>query len=129
MTDAYVQCAQIIHRFYAGLDQAQTDTLLECVRADTVWHRKGQALTGPDEIRQALGERNPERITVHQVSNLVVQQTDDTTATATYYLSVYDNQAPNGAIELKTILRSTDRYTRRDGQWWLAEKRSAAHFK
>ena len=124
----YTQCAQAIAQFYLSLDEGDTEGLLACVASDTVWVRQGKTLTGPEEIRAALMERNPDRITSHQYSNLtVVLDEGGTSATATYYLTVYDNQHPAGGVQMKTILRSEDRFTLRDGRWLLAQKRSKKH--
>ncbi|MGB6103868.1 MAG: nuclear transport factor 2 family protein [Pusillimonas sp.] len=127
MEGIYIQCAQAIASFYRGLDQADLEGLLRCVEEETVWHRQGKTLVGPDEIRHALEERNPDRVTSHQLSNLIVEQIDDITAVATYYLTVYDNMAPSGGLQLKTILRSTDRFAKQGDSWRLTEKRSAKH--
>ncbi|MCC2597216.1 nuclear transport factor 2 family protein [Pusillimonas sp. MFBS29] len=123
----YSQCAQAIARFYLNLDQGDTDELLACVAPDTVWLRQGKTLTGPDQIRAALAERNPDRITSHQCSNLHVTMEDATTASAVYYLTVYDNQHPSGGLQLKTILRSEDTFSLRDDSWVLTHKRSKKH--
>lgn len=127
-SDIYAQCAQAIARFYSGLDQQDDESLLSCVVSDTVWFRQGQKLTGPDEIQAALSQRSPERITSHQCSNLQVVPADDgMTATATYYLTVYDNQHPTAGLQLKTILRSKDVFRLQDGKWVLASKLSTKH--
>lgn len=123
--DLYVQCAQAIARFYSSLDQHDDESLLSCVASDTVWFRQGEELTGPEAIRSALAKRNPERVTSHQCSNLqVVPAGDGMTATATYYLTVYDNQHPAGGVQMKTILRSEDVFRLQDDRWLLASKRS-----
>ena len=126
-SNPYTLCAQAIAQFYLSLDQGDTDGLLSCVTQDTVWLRQGKTLTGPDEIRAALAERNPDRITAHQCSNLHVTLEDATTATAVYYLTVYDNQHPSGGVQMKTILRSQDTFSLRDQQWVLTHKRSKKH--
>ena len=90
--------------------------------------RKRHQFPPPEEIRAALMERNPDRITSHQASNLTMVPCEDgTSATATYYLTVYDNQDPSGGVQMKTILRSEDRFTLRNGKWVLAQKRSKKH--
>lgn len=127
MDDTYIQCAQAISQFYQGLDLNDIDVLLNCVEPDTVWHRQGKMLTGVEEIRQALEARNAERVTFHQVSNLAVQHVGDVAAVATYFLAVHDNLASSGGIQLKTVLRITDRYAKKNRRWRLAEKRSAKH--
>ena len=123
----YSQCAQAIAHFYLSLDQGDTEGLLSCVAPDTVWLRQGKTLTGPEEIRAALAERNPDRITSHQYSNLQVTMEDATTASAVYYLTVYDNQHPSGGLQLKTILRSKDTFSLRGELWVLTHKRSKKH--
>lgn len=126
-SNPYIQCAQAIARFYLSLDEGNTEELLACVASDTVWLRQGKSLTGPEEIRAALAERNPERVTSHQYSNLLVTLDDATKATARYYLTVYDNQHSSGSVQMKTILRSEDVFTLRNGQWVLTHKRSKKH--
>ncbi|MGE8549018.1 MAG: nuclear transport factor 2 family protein [Alcaligenes sp.] len=124
---AYTACLQLASRFYLSLDASDTAGLLTCVTQDTVWHRQGQALQGPQAIGQALAERRAERITSHQISNFHLDAKTDEEAVAHYYVTVYDNQGPDGALQLKTILRSQDHFRRVDGQWTLVCKRSSKH--
>lgn len=125
MESAYSQCAQVIARFYCGLDASNLTMLLACVDADSVWVRKGERLIGPDQIRHAVQARDPARVTAHLVNNLVVESTNTDTVVANYYLTVFDNLSPLGGMQAKAVLRSTDTYTLRDGAWWLVEKRSS----
>lgn len=127
-SEAYTQCAQAIARFYQYLDLGDVEGLLTCVAADTVWIRQGSNLTGPEDIRAALAKRDPDRITSHLLSNLRVVVDDDMKrATASYYLTVYDNQHPSGGVQLKTILRSEDTFQLRGDCWVLGCKRSVKH--
>jgi ketosteroid isomerase-like protein len=123
----YTQCAQAISQFYLSLDQSDIEGLLACLAPDTTWVRQGKSLVGPDAIRSALAERNAARITAHQYSNLSVTLVDSTTATAHYYLTVYDNQSQTEGIQLKTILRSEDVFTLRSERWILTHKSSKKH--
>ncbi|MBP6019357.1 MAG: nuclear transport factor 2 family protein [Burkholderiaceae bacterium] len=124
----YIHCAQAIALFYHSLDQQDNETLLSCLAPDTVWIRQGKTLTGPDQILEALEQRNPDRITSHQFSNLhVALDKDGATAVATYYLTVYDNQHPSTSLQLKTILRSKDIFRRKNDNWLLAKKQSSKH--
>ena len=119
------QCAQTLARFYHYLDTSNYDALRELLAADTAWHRKGTALQGPDAIVAALQERDPARQTSHQISNLYVTLAEDgTTAQAHCYVSVYDNQGPDGSLQLKTIMLGKDGFTLRGNQWVLTEKRA-----
>ncbi len=124
---AYTACLQLASRFYLSLDSSDTPGLLACVTENTVWHRQGQALQGREAISQALAARNAARITCHQISNFDLQAETDSEAVANYYVTVYDNQGPQGALQLKTIMRSQDRFQRMDGQWTLLSKRSSKH--
>ncbi|WP_341668508.1 nuclear transport factor 2 family protein [Alcaligenes sp. SDU_A2] len=124
---AYTACLQLASRFYLSLDSADTPGLLACVTEATVWHRQGQALQGPHAIAQALAGRKAERITSHQISNFDLHAETDDEAVAHYYVTVYDNQGPDGTLQLKTILRSQDHFHRVNGQWSLLAKRSQKH--
>lgn len=126
-TDLYLQSAQSIARFYHYLDTNDYDGLMGLISDDTVWVRQGKPRTGPQDIREALAERNPDRKTFHQVSNLRVTASDDgKTGTAHYSLAVYDNLHPQG-VQLVAVLFVEDKYTLVDGAWRLAEKRSSKH--
>lgn len=123
----YTACLQLASRFYLSLDASDIPGLLACVTEKTVWHRQGLALQGPQAIADALATRNAARTTSHQISNFALHAETDSEAVADYYVTVYDNQGPEGALQLKTIMRSQDRFQRLDGQWTLQSKRSSKH--
>jgi len=126
--ELYQQCAQTIARFYHYLDRSDYDGLQRLLDADTIWLRKGETLQGPQAILRALRERDPARRTSHQVSNLYVARgADENTATAHYYVTVYDNLAPDGAFQLKTIMLSEDSFQLRQGRWILTAKRAGKY--
>lgn len=124
----YSHCAQAIARFYHGLDQRDNESLLACLEADTVWVRQGKTLKGPEQILEALDQRDPQRVTSHQVSNLYIKLAEDgVMAHVIYYLTVYDNQHSTSGLQLKTILRSEDVFRLRNGAWVLSSKQSHKH--
>lgn len=123
--DLYQQSIQTIARFYHYLDASDYDALSTLLASDTVWHRQGQALTGPESIIAAVKHRDPSRQTSHQIANLfVAEDADHRHATATYYVNVYDNQGPNGTLQLKTIMKSQDGFELREGRWVLVSKQA-----
>lgn len=124
-TTPHSQCAELIARFYHALDASDYTALASLLEADTVWLRQGKELTGPDAIIEALGQRHAERRTAHQLQNLYVTLDESgTTATAKYYVNVYDNQGPSGSLQLKVIMVSEDQFALRDGRWRLLAKRA-----
>lgn len=125
LNEIYTQCAQLIARFYHCLDTSDYNGLASLVSPDTVWYRQGTPLKGPEAVLEALQARDSARQTSHQCVNLfVVPDAQEMTATAHYYVNVYDNQGPGGSLQLKTIMKSQDCFELHQGQWRLLTKRA-----
>ncbi|NLY33329.1 MAG: SnoaL-like domain-containing protein [Alcaligenaceae bacterium] len=124
----YNHCSQAIARFYHSLDQRDNESLRACLEADTVWVRQGKTLKGPEQILEALDQRDPLRVTSHQFNNLFITLSEDgVTANITYYLTVYDNQHSTSGLQLKAVLRSEDVFCLKNGVWVLSSKQSHKH--
>lgn len=125
-TELFQQCVHTLSRFYHCVDSSDYETLATLVTEDTMWQRKGESLKGPKAILAALQQRDLARKTSHQITNLyVLHESDPEYATAYYYVNVFDNQAPEGGLQLKTIMKSCDRFQLRDGRWSLISKHAS----
>ena len=122
----YTAAADLVARFYLALDSNQYDTVASLFAKEGAWHRGSEIFQGLDAIQQLLKERDPARVTCHQMSNLAVQAQTDSLHIS-YYLTVYVNQgsqlAPTVILLMKEVL------TFEDEKWRIQSKRSQPHLR
>lgn len=82
-------CSQVVHDFFHHYDQWRYARMLECYAPDGVWHRAGAALRGHARILQELERRPRDQRVVHIITNVRITPTSASTATGTYYVTVY----------------------------------------
>jgi hypothetical protein len=92
-TATWVQATQLIYRLFRALDE-KDDALVGSQFANQgTWHRQGRLLTGPSEVAAALAEREPDRNSIHVISNVQVATASDGAAICTYYVTAYISSA------------------------------------
>lgn len=85
---AYPAIAQLVYRLFRGLDEKNDRLVGSLFAPHGTWERQGKRLTGPEEVVQALAQREPGRSSIHVISNLQVMR-EDGCMVATYYLTAY----------------------------------------
>lgn len=128
---AVIECQQALNRFYAALDAGDFETVSASMAPQGVWHRQGQQLCGPAQVREALAKRPAGRVTAHLVQNLVVNVTAPDLAEATYMTLVYRVDLPQpaaGPVPLETPFAISLNRARLQGDasgvWRLLDQRS-----
>jgi hypothetical protein len=134
-TEAYIACADVLHRFYRALDTGDYQSLANLMLADGVWERQGKRLEGRGAIMEALNDRSPGLITAHLVSNLVVDCIDGRTAIASAYITVLRHEGDGSSVgpvpvpAPRAVQFCRDRLMLTEDGWRIAEKTSKAIFR
>jgi hypothetical protein len=82
-------CRDAICRFFYYLDEWRYEDMMRLMSVDAVWVRQGETLCGEAAIRAALEKRNPKLRIRHVITNSIVDQKNDGTAFAIFYLTSY----------------------------------------
>ncbi|GAA0498675.1 nuclear transport factor 2 family protein [Pigmentiphaga sp. GD03639] len=82
-------CSRVVHDFFHHYDHWRYGRMLDLYTPDGVWHRAGAALRGHARILEELERRPRNQRVAHVVTNLRVEPATASTASATYYLTVY----------------------------------------
>lgn len=121
-----VACSRTVLAFYTALDASDAAACAGLMAAEVVWERADGVLHGRAAVRAAVAARDPARITLHQVVNLLLCAAGPEVVAAEYALVVHSGPAsPSGPAELQatTVLRGGDRLVREGGAWRVAWKR------
>jgi hypothetical protein len=124
-------CVQLIHRFYACLDESDYDELVSLFAPSGAWVRLGQELVGPEAIRAALGERTG-WLTAHVVTNVLIVVTDEGKAHSRQYVTLYRHEGwdpsdgPAAVVLPLGVLIHRDQLIRHEGLWKFQRKTSRA---
>ena len=121
--EADAQCRDVVTRCIRALDGRDYDTVAGSFAADGVWDRAGEALAGPEAVRQALDKRPADLETQHLISNMVVDFPSETSAVVSYTLAAYA-QRSGSAYHLHAIFKANDRLVT-DGATWRFQHRAA----
>lgn len=128
--------ADIILRFFRYLDDREYDRIPNLFSSDGVWHRRGVATTGPDQIRQSFVEIPPVMPTVHLVTNLQIDQVSPHQVRAVFYVLVLrsssgvNSGSPPWPMEMPLMLTlyKTD-LTSAAGEWRITMMRNDPVFR
>lgn len=126
-TTAELACARLLTRLAHHLDRRETEAVIALVTPDCLWRGKTDA-RGHDAIRARLQARPADVVTLHLVTNVVVDVLDERTAQASSSLCVYrfDTDGPAGPpapMRLpSTIGTYHDRFVRDGAGWKIAER-------
>ena len=124
-------CQQLVHHFYACLDEHRYPELAELFVPDGAWVRLGTELVGPEGILEGIRGRES-WLTAHLVSNLQIVVLDRESARSTQYVTLYrhehwtEEQGPAPVVLPLGILRHRDELVRHQGQWRFRRKTSRA---
>lgn len=125
---------RLIVQFYRYLDLANFAPLAKLFGADGEWHRQGEILRGEASVAAALAKRSPRIVSVHSVSNVLVEDETETTASATYFVTAYrhdpDHDDPADTPLIPHALGLYEIRTRRvGGAWQVAFMKAGTTFK
>ena len=80
--------AETVLRFFRYLDDRKYDRIPSLFSDDGVWHRRGVATSGQDQIRRSIVDIPPVMPTVHLVTNLQVDRVSPHEARVVFYVLV-----------------------------------------
>jgi len=137
-TDALMRAAheQAIHalivRLGWAIDQGDLEALSACLHPEVVFVRPdGQALEGPQAVRQAYAQRDPDRITRHLLSNVFLTwltpervQAHTSVLLWTGRLSEPSTPAGRPADAVQKLGEHRDVVAWEAGRWWLLKRQS-----
>lgn len=129
---AKVECTEVLHRFYAGLDGGRPDDVANLMAPDGVWLRQGAHLKGPDAVRSALEERSPSIVSAHLVCNAVVDLQGSDEALLSAWILVFRSTSADGgppAAAPHVVMQCRDRMVRTTQGWRFAHKRATVAFR
>lgn len=121
-------CRRTVLGFYVALDASDAEGCARLMAADAVWDRAEGPLRGRAAAQAAVAARDPARVTLHQVVNLLLSPAGEDAVVADYALVVHSGPAsPPGPalLQATAVLRGGDRLVREDGAWRIASKRFA----
>lgn len=125
--DEYTSISQFLHRAIYGADHQRADIVSEswaedghftfCLDGEVVRRADGR-----DEIVERLSAAwaKPIGTARHVVSNLWIEEVDDASATAVYYLSLMSGRAEPPSVRATGCYR--DRLSRHGGTWQWQER-------
>lgn len=124
-------CIQVLYEFYACLDEKRYDDLVDLFVEDGTWVRLGKELTGPQNIKAAMVERE-DWLTAHLVTNARVSVRDENRADTVQYITLYRQEGvdrtagPSPVVLPLAILCHRDQLVRAGGKWKFKRKTSQA---
>jgi hypothetical protein len=121
--DCLLAAQHLLARLFQFHDTRNYGAEIQCFTEDCVWHRKGEELQGHADIVRVLQARSASLVTMHLVTNVMVDPDGDDAATVAFFLTTYshdDGTPPTGPIVPRRlpsvgIGRATIRC--RDGIW------------
>lgn len=116
--------ARVIYQFFHGLDARNNNAVARLMSRDGIWMRQGTALKGPDAVRKALDERDPNRRTAHVISNLYVEDSTLNTARVRFYITAFETNSDTSVAQMLGVRESIDELVLEDGEWRIAFKES-----
>jgi len=121
-------CAQSTARFYNHVDAGRFREAAEMFFDDGTWHRMEGAVTGPDAIVKELEGRDPNRVSMHLISNLTVRVIDPATAEVTANISACHAKpaakGPATDAAIGGVQRTVETWKKSASGWKMADKKT-----
>lgn len=124
-------CQQVIHRFYACLDEHRYDELAGLFTETGAWVRLGRELVGPQGILDGIAERT-EWLTAHVVTNVRITVESPDRARSSQYVTLYRHEdwsrdrGPAPVVLPLAVLHHRDELVRVGDRWLFQRKTSRA---
>jgi hypothetical protein len=87
--DVEAACRRLVILFAHHLDHRRFREVAELFTDDGVWHRRGESMRGPGQILAFLEQRAPTVLERHVMTTVLVEQSTDTTCTASSYAMIF----------------------------------------
>jgi hypothetical protein len=121
-------CAQSTARFYNHVDAGRFREAAEMFFDDGTWHRMEGGATGPDQIVKELEARDPNRVSMHLISNLTVRVIDVITAEVTANISACHAKpaakGPATDAAIGGVMRTVEIWKKSGDCWKCADKKT-----
>lgn len=133
--EADLACRDVVVRFYRALDAGEYGRVAGLMAPQGEWLRQGKLLRGAEAVEQALSERHPDVVSVHGISNFLLDALDGQTAHVSYYVTVLRSSeaAQAGGVPrvpaTRAIQLCSDVLVATGGQWRFERKASRAIFR
>jgi hypothetical protein len=126
-------CSRLLLRLFLALDEGRYDDVAASFLDSGVWNRKGSALRGPAEVRQAMAQRSPTTRVRHVITNVLVTPRRSDRADFILYLSAYTHDGPADAspplpAALWMLFVVTGTMATNDSGWGIQEMTMAREF-
>lgn len=121
-----LEIQRLLVEFFGALDSGNYPRLTDLMAPDGIWCRQGKQLRGRNEILEALQQRDPNRLTVHTICNLLIQSQASDEVVARFAMVVFSRQYPDNSnrdhVEPSTYVgRYCARLLRLEGRWRINE--------
>lgn len=129
------QCEGLSIRFANYVDQGRAEDVANLFSDDGSFSRAGQALEGPDQLREFLAKRPSARVTRHVCTNIDVDLVSPTEATGVTYFLLFDgireadSEAPLPLMSPATLGEYHDTFVLTQKGWRIKERRARAVFR
>lgn len=123
------ECARLINIYCHAIDSHDVDRLLGLFAEDGVWQRpKSQPLKGRAEIKEFVEHHGVGAVSVHNVTNIVVDVEDEDHASSNAYAMVFrgPKTADGGPLPVPLpclIVHYQHQFVRTNGQWYIKYKK------
>lgn len=113
---------QLLHAFFARLDERRYDELLALFLPEGRWLRQGRWLQGRAEIRAGLEARPATMRVRHVISNVLVLPGEGDDLRVQAYMTAYRQQAGEAAASLFRMNMVTNIVRPQGGGWRFVEQ-------
>lgn len=123
--DALLAAQHLIARVFQFHDTRDFTAEAGCFAEDGAWLRKGELLEGRARIVATLEKRPPSLVTMHAVTNVVIEHFTDDSADAAFFLTTYshdDGTPVSGPVGLRrppSVGIGRASLVKRDGAWLI----------
>lgn len=132
-TEVFVGIYELLSNFYGALDDGTSHEAGDLFLPDATWMRQGTLLTGPVEVAAALDQRSPERVSVHQFTNLRLDGPKLEPCSFRYCLFVNIGMQKDGTATLQhdrstAVMRCQDKAILTENGWRFASRTASIRF-
>lgn len=119
-------CQRLCTAFHVYVDTYQHSHIVSLFTPDAVWLHKSGLLKGRDAITDYLGSKSTFPLVRHLVTNVLIDVTDNDTATGVAYVTVfYAEPREDAPLFQAPIVLATynDTFSRTDDGWRFSSRR------
>jgi len=124
------ECRRLVESFALHIDSRNNDGIIAMFTPDAHYEPIGDVLDGHAAIRRYLDARPPDRLTLHVMSNIVIDVAGETRAMGGSYVSYVNARAGDAAHDdggvpfdgITLIGRYEDRFERAGDGWRFSQR-------